>query len=95
MIIETSTVVVRTAGLLTAPVDSEIVILNPGGDDYIGLDAIGRAILDLIEQPREVAELCRKLSQDYDATPERIAADVLPFLAEIAGEGIARVLVAP
>jgi hypothetical protein len=92
MTIELSTVVVRTADLLTAPVDSEIVILNPSRDHYVGLDAVGRAVWDLIEQPCEVAELCRKLSADFDATPGQIAADVLPFLAEMADEGIARVI---
>jgi hypothetical protein len=95
MTIELSTVVVRTAGLLTAPVDDEIVILNPGRDNYVGLDAVGHAVWNLIEQPYEVAELCRKLSQDFDATPEQIAADVLPFLSEIADEGIARVVAEP
>jgi hypothetical protein len=92
MTIEPCTIVVRTAGLLSAPVDDEIVILNPGRDNYVGLDAVGRAVWDLIEQPREVAELCRKLSQDFDAPPEQVAADVLPFLAELTGEGIARVV---
>lgn len=95
MTIEPSTVIVRTAGLLTAPVDREIVILNPGSDDYIGLDAVGRTVWELIEQPYEVAELCRKLSQHFDATPEQIAVDLLPFLAEITDGGIARVVAAP
>jgi hypothetical protein len=92
MTIELSTVVVRTADLLTAPVDNEIVILNPSRDNYVGLDAIGRAVWDLIEQPCEVAELCRKLSQDFNAAPGQIVADLLPFLAEMADEGIARVI---
>jgi hypothetical protein len=95
MTIELSTVVVRTAGLLTAPVDDEIVILNPDRDNYVGLDAVGHAVWNLIEQPYEVAELCQKLSQDFDATPEQIAADVLPFLAEMTDEGIARVIAEP
>jgi hypothetical protein len=95
MTLELRTVVVRTPGLLTAPVDDEIVILNPDRDNYVGLDAVGRAVWDLIEQPREVAELCRKLSQDFDATPEQIAADVLPFLTGITDEGIARVVAEP
>ncbi len=95
MNIDSRSVVVRTAGLLTAPVDGEIVILNPGRDNYVALDAAGRAVWDLLEQPREVAELCQRLSQDFAATPEQIAADVLPFLAEITDEGIARVLGEP
>jgi hypothetical protein len=95
MTVELRTVVVRTPGLLTAPVDDEIVILNPDRDNYVGLDAVGRAVWDLIEQPLEVAELCRKLSQDFDATPDQIAADVLPFLTEMTDEGIARVIAEP
>ncbi len=91
MIIGLSTVVVRTAGLLTAPVDDEIVILNPLRDNYVGLDAAGRAVWDLIGEPCEVAALCRRLSQEFDATPGQIAADLLPFLTEITSEGIARV----
>jgi hypothetical protein len=39
-----------------------------------------------------VAELCQKLSQDFGTTPDQVAADVLPFLAELADEGIARVV---
>jgi hypothetical protein len=90
--IELRSVLVRTPGLLSAPVDDEIVILNPQRDNYVGLDAVGRAIWDLLEQPGEVGELCLALSRRFDASPEQIAADVLPFLAEIADEGIARVV---
>jgi hypothetical protein len=93
--IEPRTVIVRAAGLLTAPVDDEIVILNPGKDNYVGLNAIGRVVWDLIEQPCEVAELCRSLSRDFDAAPDQIVTDLLPFLAELAEEGIARVIAAP
>jgi len=89
MTIELRTVVTRTPGLLSAPVDDEIVILNPDRDNYVGLDAVGRAVWDHIERPCPVAELCLRLSHDFAASPEQIAADVLPFLAEIVGEGIA------
>lgn len=92
MTVELRSVVTRTPGLLSAPVDDEIVILNSDRDNYVGLDAVGRVIWDLIEQPGVVADLCQKLSRDFNATPEQIAADVLPFLTEIVDEGIARVV---
>lgn len=91
MTIESRTVVARVPGLLSALVDDEIVILNPDRDNYVGLDAVGRAVWDVIERPCEVAELCLRLSREFDATPEQVEADVLPFLAEIVAEGIARV----
>jgi len=91
MTIELRTVVTRTPGLLSTRVDDEIVILNPDRDNYVGLDAVGRAVWDVIEQPCQVADVCLALSRDFAATPGRIAADVLPFLAELVDEGIARV----
>ena len=36
---------------MSTPVDDEIVILNPERDNDVGLDAVGRAMRDHIEQP--------------------------------------------
>jgi hypothetical protein len=83
---------VRVTHLLTAPVDDEIVILNPRSDNYIGLDAIGRAIWDLLETPLDVGALCERLANTFDATSEQIAADVVPFLEELVQEGLVRVV---
>ena len=92
MTIELSTVVVRRDGLLSAPVDDEIVLLNPHRDNYLGLDKIGRAIWELIEEPCRVSDLCQRLREDFDATTEQIAADVLPFLEEMTEEGLVHVV---
>lgn len=91
MAIETTTRVVRTEGIMTAPVDQEIVLLNMKGNNYISLDAIGRRIWELLENPIAVGELCRQLGGEFEATQEQISADVLPFLAELEGEGLVRV----
>lgn len=91
--IELSSVIVRVEDVLSAPVDDEVVILSPSGNDYLGLDEIGRAIYDLVEQPYRVSDLCEKLSRAFEATPEQISADVLPFLEELEREGIVRVVV--
>ena len=86
------TVLVRNAGLSAAPIDRELVMLNPASDHYIALDEIGRAVWELLENPLPVDELCRRLSQRFDATPERIATDLLPFLSELSAEGIISVV---
>ena len=91
MAIESNTRVVRTEGIMTAPVDQEIVLLNMKGNNYISLDAIGRRIWELLENPVVVDELCRQLGTEFEATPEQISADVLPFLTELEGEGLVRV----
>jgi hypothetical protein len=92
MPIELTTSIVRTQGLKSELVDEDLVILNLAGDSYIGLDKIGRRIWELIETPRRVDELCQQLSQEFDATPEQIAADLLPFVAELESEKLAHVV---
>lgn len=92
MPIELSSQVVRAENLMSAPVDNEIVILNMAKNNYIGLDEIGLRIWNLCAEPRRVEEVCDRLSREYEATPEQIAADVLPFLEELEGEGLIRVV---
>jgi hypothetical protein len=91
VLIERTTTVVRTEGMMTAPVDSEIVILNMKGNNYISLDAIGRRIWEIIEIPVTVDDLCSRLGQEFEGTPEQIIADVQPFLEELEREGLVRV----
>ena len=88
MPIELSSLVVRGEGLMSAPIDKEIVILNMAKNNYVGLDDIGRRIWGLLEKPIRVDELCAQLSRDFEATREQIIADVTPFLEELAREGI-------
>jgi hypothetical protein len=91
MVIESTSRVVRTEGIMTAPVDDEIVLLNMKGNNYISLDAIGRRIWELLETPIAVNELCQQLAEEFEGTQEQICADVLSFLAELEQEGLVRV----
>ncbi|MBI2299904.1 MAG: PqqD family protein [Armatimonadetes bacterium] len=91
MTIDLKTRLVRDESLMTAPIDEEMVVLSLATDHYCGLDQVGRRIWELLAEPHEVGELCRKLSVEYAATPEEIASDVLPFLADIEAEGLVHV----
>jgi hypothetical protein len=73
---------------MSSPVDDELVILNMARDNYIGLDDIGRRIWELLSEPRRVDEVCDKLSLEFEATPDQIAADLLPFLEGLRDEGL-------
>jgi hypothetical protein len=77
------TVVVRRTEPLTAPVDDDLVMLDPRGSRYFGLDAVGHRIWDLLEHPRSVAALCSELQEQFDVDAETCRADVLAFLAEL------------
>jgi hypothetical protein len=91
MPIELTTRIVRTQEVMTAPIDQEVVIFNLASNNYVNLDEIGRRIWDLLDTPRRADDLCRQLSQEFDATPEQIAADVLPFLNELQAENLIHV----
>jgi hypothetical protein len=91
MAIEAATIVIRTEGIMTAPVDNEIVLLNLAGNNYISLDAIGRRIWELLETSVRVEDLCRQLGTEFEGTQEQICTDVLSFLEELEREGLVRV----
>lgn len=92
MAIVLSTTVVRTEGMMAAPVDEDIVILNVPKNNYISLDAIGRRIWDLLETPQPVSALCNKLADEFEGDSEQIATDVMVFLQELHQEGLVRVV---
>ncbi|OHB32379.1 MAG: hypothetical protein A2X84_12520, partial [Desulfuromonadaceae bacterium GWC2_58_13] len=92
MPITINTTVVRTEGLMTAPVDNDIVILNMKGNNYLSLDSIGRRIWELLAAPILVTDLCRQLATEFQGGEEQIAADVLAFLARLEAEGLVLVV---
>jgi hypothetical protein len=84
--------VARSEDLPCAPVDRDIVFLNRATDSYVALDEIGRRIWELLERPREIADLVAELSGEFDGSRELIAADVLVFLGELEREGMVSVV---
>ena len=85
------TVVSRTADLMSAPVDEDIVILNLARNAYVALDDIGHRIWDLLEEPLAVQEICRRLAEEYEGHPEQMERDLMAFLEELEGEGLLNV----
>ena len=88
MTIEFNSLIVRGNEILSAPIDNELVILNIAKNNYVGLDDVGLRIWELLEKPIRVDELCKQLSREFDATPEHIIDDVIPFLTDLENEGL-------
>lgn len=91
MSIELHSNVVRAAGMMTAPVDQDIVILNMSKNNYVSLDQVGRRIWELLEAPVTVAVLCERLAVEFEGSKEQITADVIQFLDELEREGLVSV----
>lgn len=77
----------REGDWLSATVGDELVMMHPDRGDYLGLTEVGRRIWELIEEPRQLAEICERLEREFEVTPEICRAEVEAFLAELAEQG--------
>lgn len=66
----------RTGDWLGARVGDEIMLMSVSRGQYLGMNAVGARIWELIEQPTEVRAICATLVREYDVTPEDCSAQV-------------------
>jgi hypothetical protein len=91
LLLNSNSVVNRTAGLMSTRIDKDIFILNPVRDNYIGLDDIGRKVWDLLAAPATVDHLCRVITREFAGDALQIPTDLIAFLDELQGEGLLEV----
>jgi hypothetical protein len=77
--------------LVFAEVDGEAVALSIAQGACYGLDEIGLRILQLIEPPMTIGEICRRLSAEFDVDEPTCEIDVINLLAELETEGLVSV----
>jgi hypothetical protein len=85
------TTLVRRDAFITSPMDKDLAMMSLESNAYFGLDAIGRAIWEMLERPMSVNALCGVLQQRFEVEREQCLADVLPFLEELRGENMIRI----
>jgi Coenzyme PQQ synthesis protein D (PqqD) len=85
-----ATVISRSPSVLTAEVDSEVVMMSIEQGRYYGLDDIGSDIWRRIEPPCSFAALIDGLVADYDADRATIAADVQIMLGRMVEQDVVR-----
>lgn len=79
----------QVEGVLEARIsEGELVLLGPAGHEYVGLDSIGAEVWSRLRRTCRFDELVRALADDYDASPETIAADVRPLIDELVSSGL-------
>jgi Coenzyme PQQ synthesis protein D (PqqD) len=77
--------------LISAPVNSEVVILSVERGTYYGLDEIGTEIWQRLESPMRIDMLCEDLAAKYVADRQTIERDVLGLLESLLAEGLVTV----
>lgn len=86
--LSSTTIVVRSSGVIEAAIDNEIVALNVEKGVCYGLDPIGSRIWRLLADPIRVAEICKTLVSEYQVDPEICEREVLELLEELRAEGM-------
>ncbi len=77
----------RSPEALYRRVGGDILLGTPGREEFDTLSATGSATWDLLETPRDLAELVDLLASDYDVPPQSIISDVASLLLELHRRG--------
>lgn len=68
----------------------EAVILHLGTATYFGLDEVGTRAWQLIAEKRTLADVCARLTQEFDAPASRIERDMTTFVDQLLAKDLLR-----
>jgi hypothetical protein len=87
--ISLETVVQRRGDLLANDLsENETVMLDVAGGSYYGLKSAGKAIWDLIEEPRRVDDVCDRLLEDFEVEADVCRRETLSFMERLDERGL-------
>lgn len=78
----------RSDGVLSQRAADTTVLLDPVSGEYFALDEVGAGIWALCDGSRSVGDIAAAMSEEYDASPDEIRADLLALLAELESSGL-------
>jgi hypothetical protein len=78
----------QNPAVLSAAVGEAIVLLHAEKNAYYDTESVGARVWQEIAEPRTVAEVCKKLEEEYEVDAATCQADVIAFLEDAANEGI-------
>ena len=88
-VISLETVVQRRGDLLANDLsENETVMLDVTGGSYYGLKSVGKAIWDLIEEPKMVQEVCDRLLEDFEVEADVCRRETLSFMERLDERGL-------
>jgi hypothetical protein len=84
------TMIARSGTALSTEVDGEAVLIGIETGRYYGLDAIGTAIWNRIEQPCSIDALCAGLAEEFEGDPAVIEEETRAFIDLLVERDLAR-----
>jgi hypothetical protein len=83
-----STVFKRSDRQVSCDLNGEAAILQLDQSVYFGLKGVGAQVWLALEQPQSLAELNRRICQEFDVDAARAQADLMKFLSELEAAGL-------
>ncbi len=93
--LQPSSFLVREQSLLAAAAEEGVTMMGDNEGEFYRLDAVGKRIWILLEQPCSVSFVCEMLQAEFDVDPETCERDVVAFLEQLCEKGIVRVVPEP
>lgn len=78
----------QNPAVLSAVVGEAVVLLHAERNSYYDTESVGARLWQQMSEPATVAELCRRLIEEYDVDEATCQSDVLAFLEDALTEGI-------
>ncbi len=72
-------------------VDGEMVLLDMNSENYFGLDEVGTAIWQAMQESGDLQEVFNALLAQYDVEEEVLKTDLLNFVDQLAQSGLVEV----
>ncbi len=72
-------------------VDGEMVLLDMNSESYFGLDEVGTAIWQAIEEKRVLKDVLERLLEVYDVEEKVLKKDLFAFLEKLQESGLVEV----
>lgn len=74
--------------VLFRELEGEAVILNLETETYLGLDAVGTRMWNVVTGQPSIEAACQVLLSEYDVAPEKLRADLEHLLGEMLDHGL-------
>ena len=79
----------RNSEIIHAPVGTDdLVMLSVEAGRYYSLNAVGRRLWELLEQPRTISDLRAAINAEFDVDKETCEADIIKFVGEMIDNGL-------
>lgn len=73
-------------------VGAEGVVLVQDRREVLGVNRVGARVLELADGEMAVGLLLERMAAEFDAAPETLEADVIPFLEELVSAGVLEIV---